>query len=112
MPAAPSALAAAPASACLRVSRTLLLRRLDDDETAQDAVEIPAHFSVAQRRRDMFAHRVQRALVAPRVEHVPLVRVLVDVVDGRGDAGGPDAPRCIAEARNQLPCFGIGVHTL
>src|SRR6266540_4518607 len=110
MPAAPSALAAAPASTCLRVRRTLRLGRLDEDEAAQDAVEIAPHLPVAQRRRDVLARGVQRARMAPGVEHVPLIGVLVDVVHGRGDAGGAYLAGGVAEAGDRSAILGVGVH--
>src|SRR5919204_4531297 len=112
MPAALSAPAAAPASACLRVRRTLACPRKDEDEAAQNPVEVPARLPVRDRRRHMLAHGVQRAAVAPRVEDVPLIRVLIDGVDGRGDAVRANPAVRIAEALDQPARARIGVDAL
>src|SRR6266540_4742575 len=109
MPAAPSAPAAAPASACLLVRRTLLLCRWDEHETPEDAVEVAPHLSIAQRRRDVLAHGVQRAFVPPRVQDVPLIGVLVDVEDRCDQTRGAHRAGGIAEARDELPALRVGV---
>src|SRR5690242_14561798 len=105
MPPAASALAAAPASICLRVRRTLLLRRPDDHEVPQHAVEVLAHLAVPERRRNVLAHRVERAAIAPGVQHVPLVGVLVHVEDRGVQPARTYLPARIAEARDQLALF-------
>src|SRR5215213_111476 len=109
MPAAPSAPAAAPASACLRVRRTLLSCRLDEHEPAEDPVEIAPHLAIVQGRSDVLADRVERALVLPGIQDMPLIRVLVDVVDGRRDPGRAHSTARIAEAWDLLPALGVGV---
>src|SRR5205807_948782 len=112
MPAPPSAPAAAPASTCLRVRRTRLLRRVDEDEAAQHVVEVLPHLPIGERRRDVLTHGVERSRVAPGVEHVPLVGVLVDVVDHRGDSRFAHLPARVAEAWDQLAGVRVGVHAL
>src|SRR5256885_9951109 len=109
MPPAPSALAAAPASSCFRVSRTLRLGRLDEGEAAQDAIEVLTHLAVAERRRDMLARRVQRPGVSPGIQDVPLIRVLVDVVDPGDDGALVHRPPEVAEAGDQLAALRVGV---
>src|SRR5438105_648860 len=102
MPAALSAPAAAPARACLRVRRISACQWTDEHEAAQHPVEIAAHLRVVDRRCDMLADGVERATMAPGVEDVPLVRVLVDRVDRRVDAVRMDVTVGVAEARNQV----------
>src|SRR6266487_3581503 len=102
MPAALSAPAAAPARACLRVSRISACPWADEHEAPQHPVEIAARLRVRDRRRDMLADGVQRAAMAPSVEDVPLVGVLIDGVHRRVDAVRTDVTVRVAEARNQV----------
>src|SRR6266480_1106709 len=112
MPPAASALAAAPASICLRVSRTLRGGRSDGHQVAQHAIEVLPHLAVPERRSDVLADGVQRSAVTPGVEHVPLIGVLVDVVDGCGPAAKAHGAGRVAEARDQLSFLRVRVHTL
>src|SRR6266540_6285501 len=111
MPPAPTAPAAAPASSCRRVRRTSGRRRPDEDEAAQDPVERLPHLAVGERWRDVLAHGVQRTVVPPGVEHVPLVGVLVDVEDRRDDATRTHRSAAVAEAGDQPALLRIGVDT-
>src|SRR5215212_8823966 len=101
MPVAPTALAAAPASACLRVSFIALRGGLDADERPELALQVRDDLAVRERRREVLRQRVQRAAVAPREQDVPLVSVLVDRVQRRDDAVRADGPARVAEARNR-----------
>src|SRR6266542_610342 len=112
MPAALSAPAAAPARACLRVRRISACPWTDEHEAAQHRVEIAARLRVRDRRRDVLADRVQRAAMAPGVEDVPLVCVLVDGVDRGVDAVRTDVATRVAEARDQLAFLRVRVDAL
>src|SRR5919198_5825232 len=112
MPAALSAPAAAPARACRRVRRISACPWTDEHETAQHPVEIQACLRIRDRGRDVLADRVERAAMAPGVEDVPLVCVLVDRVDRRVDPVRTDATVRIAEAGDQLALLRVGVDAL
>src|SRR6266511_4018607 len=112
MPAALSAPAAAPARACLRVSRISACPWADEHEAPQHPVEIAARLRVRDRRRDVLAHGVQRAATAPCVEDVPLVRVLIDGVDRGVDAVRTDVAARVAEARDPLALLRVRVDAL
>src|SRR5919201_6836684 len=97
MPAAPTAPAAAPARSSLRVRRKSA-PRTDEDERGQLASEVPEHLRVPERRCDVLAQRVERAVVAPRVQQVPLVGAVVDGVEGGVDPVRAVRPAPIFEA--------------
>ena len=60
-------------------------RRLDQHERAQLALQVRDDLAVGERRRDVLGQRVQRPVVAPREQDVPLIGVLVDRVERRRD---------------------------
>src|SRR5205823_3438454 len=69
--------------------------RLDEHEVPQDAVEVGDHLRVGQRHRHVLAHRVEAAAVAPGVQDVPAVCVLVDGVHRGGDRPFPDGSAAV-----------------
>src|SRR5437868_4890765 len=77
--------------------------RLDQHEVPQDAVEVRDHLRIGQRHGHVLAHRVQAAAVAPRVQDVPAVCVLVDRVHRRRDPAFADGPAAIGEAGHGRP---------
>src|SRR5215208_6011248 len=102
MPVAPTAPAAAPAIACLRVSFMSLGRGLDADERPQLALQVGDDLPVRERRREVLRQRVQRPTVPPREQDVPLVGVLVDGVHRRGNPVRAHGPARVTETWDRL----------
>src|SRR6478672_2099457 len=86
MPAAASAVPAAPPTNCLRVRRTSGRWRspgLDPHERAHHPIEVVKHLRVGVRRGNVFRDRVERATLTPGVEQMPLVGTLIRGVERR-----------------------------
>src|SRR3954454_15229119 len=98
MPAAPRAAPAAPpTSSSLRVSFTVLRR--DANERAHHVIEVAAHLLEGERLRNVLAGCVERPVIPPRVEDVPLIDPSVDGVERGVDRAEAPRSASIAEAR-------------
>src|SRR3954452_69918 len=98
MPAAPRAAPAAPpTSSSLRVSFTVLRR--DANERAHHVIEVAAHLLEGERLRNVLAGCIQRPVIPPRVEDVPLIDSAVDGVERGLDRAKAPRSASIAEAR-------------
>src|SRR4051812_22521924 len=97
MPAAPrAALAAPPTRSSLRVSFTVLRR--DANERAHHVIEVAAHLLEGERLRNVLAGCVERPVIPPRVEDVPLIDSAVDGVERGPDRAKAPRSASIAEA--------------
>src|SRR3954454_7404644 len=98
MPAAPRAAPAAPpTSSSLRVSFTVLRR--DANERAHHVIEVAAHLLEGERLRNVLAGCIERPVIPPRVEDVPLIDPSVDGVERRLDGAETARSAWVAEAR-------------
>src|SRR6476646_9312449 len=105
MPAAASAAPAAPPTNRLRVRRTSGRWRspgLDPYERAHHPIEVVKHLRVRVRRGNVFRNRVQRAMLTPRVEQMPLVGTLIRGVERRELRTEPLLALRIREARAEV----------
>src|SRR4051794_10399731 len=106
MPAEPSAATpAAPAITCFRVYFIggSVARGLDADQVPEDLREVELRLREGDRRGPVLADRVERVLVRPGVEDVPLVGALVDAVLGDAEAGDRARRLRVREARDLDP---------